>query len=65
VKAGACPLDPLAHFLPLVAANVSRWRALEREQGEAGRDRRSERIEAHKNRILAILEAKSDIAIEE
>jgi hypothetical protein len=30
-----------------------------------GGDRRSERIEAHKNRILAILEAKSDIAVEE
>ena len=50
------------------AASVSRWRALEREQGEArpmGGDRRSERIEAHKDTILAILEAKSDIAIEE
>jgi hypothetical protein len=30
-----------------------------------GRDRRSDRIEAHKNAILAILEAKSDLAIEE
>ena len=52
------------------AASVSRWRALQREQGEArarpmGGDRRSERIEAHKDTILAILEAKSDIAIEE
>ena len=52
------------------AASVSRWRALEREQGDArarpmGGDRRSERIEAHKDTILAILEAKSDIAIEE
>jgi transposase len=52
------------------AASVSRWRALEREQGEArarpmGGDRRSERIEAHKDTILAILEAKSDIAIGE
>jgi transposase len=51
------------------AASVSRWRALQREQGEArarpmGGDRRSERIEAHKDTIL-ILEAKSDIAIEE
>jgi transposase len=52
------------------AASVSRWRALEREQGEAwarptGGDRPSERIEAHKDTILAILEAKSDIAIKE
>lgn len=52
------------------AASVSRWRALEREQGEArarpmGGDRRSERIEAHQDTILAILEAKCDIAIEE
>ena len=52
------------------AASVSRWRAREREQGEArarpmGGDRRSERIEAHKDTILALLEAKSDIAIEE
>jgi hypothetical protein len=30
-----------------------------------GGDRRSERIEARKNTILAILEAKSDIATEE
>ena len=30
-----------------------------------GGDRRSERIEAHRDTILAILEAKSDIAIEE
>ena len=42
------------------AASVSRWRALEREQGEArarpmGGDRRSEWIEAHKDMILAIV----------
>ena len=30
-----------------------------------GGDRRSERIEAHKNTILAIREAKYDIAVEE
>jgi transposase len=52
------------------AASVSRWRALEREQGEArarpmGGDHRSERIETHKDTILAILEATSDMAIEE
>ena len=52
------------------AASVSRWRALEREQGEArarsmGGDRKSGRIEAHKHTILAVLEATPDIAIEE
>jgi transposase len=52
------------------AASVSRWRRLEREQGEArarptGGDRRSGRIEAHKDTILAVLEATPDIAIEE
>ena len=52
------------------AASVSRWRALEREQGEArarptGGDRRSGQIEAHKNTILAVLEATPDIAIHE
>jgi transposase len=52
------------------AASVSRWRRLEREQGEArarpmGGDRRSGRIEAHKDAVLAVLEATPDIAIEE
>ena len=52
------------------AASVSRWRALEREQGEArarplGGDRRSGRVEAHKDTILALIEATPDIVIEE
>ena len=52
------------------AASVSRWRALEREQGEArarlqGGDRRSGRVEAHKDMILALVEETPDIAIEE
>ena len=52
------------------AASVSRWRALERERGEAralptGGDRKSGRIEAHKETILAVLEATRDITIEE
>jgi len=52
------------------AASVSRWRALEREQGEArarsqGGDRRSGRVEAHKDTILALIEETSDVAIEE
>jgi transposase len=49
---------------------VSRWRNLERQQGDArpkalGGDRRSGRIEAHKETILAVLEATPDLAIEE
>jgi transposase len=52
------------------ASSVSRWRALEREQGEArarsvGGDRKSGRIDAHKELILALLEATPDMAIEE
>jgi transposase len=52
------------------AASVSRWRTLEREQGEArarsqGGDRRSGRVEAHKDMILALVEETPDIAIEE
>lgn len=52
------------------AASVSRWRALEREQGDvrarpAGGDRRSGRIEAHTEVILALLEATPDLTIEE
>ena len=52
------------------AASVSRWRALEREQGDvrarpAGGDRRSGRIEAHREVILALLEATPDLTIDE
>jgi len=52
------------------AASVSRWRALDRERGEArarplGGDRRSGRVEAHKDTIFALLEATPDITIEE
>jgi transposase len=52
------------------AASVSRWRALERERGEArpgsqGGDRRSGRVEAHKDAILALVEETPDITIEE
>jgi transposase len=52
------------------ASSVSRWRALEREQGEArarsvGGDRRSGRVDAHKLLILGLLEATPDLAIEE
>jgi hypothetical protein len=49
---------------------VSRWRALERDRGEAGPrsqggDRRSGRVEAHGATILALVEETPDIAIEE
>jgi transposase len=52
------------------AASVSRWRMLEREQGEArarsmGGDRRSGRVETHRNMIMALIEATPDTAIEE
>jgi transposase len=52
------------------AASVSRWRALARVQGDArpkalGGDRRSGRIEAHKETILAELDRVPDITIEE
>jgi transposase len=52
------------------ASSVSRWRALERDEGEArprpvGGDRKSGRIDAHKDTILAVVETAPDITIEE
>lgn len=52
------------------AASVSRWRAREREQGDArpkvlGGDRKSHRIEARKETILAALGPGRDRTIEE
>ena len=52
------------------AASVSRWRALEREQGDArpkalSGDRRSGRIEAQCGVILSLLEEEPDKTIEE
>ena len=52
------------------AASVSRWRALEQEQGDArpkalGGDRRSGRIEAQRGVILGLLEESRDMTIEE
>ena len=52
------------------AASVSRWRAREREQGDArpkalGGDRKSHRIEAHKDTVLAALGPDRDRTIEE
>ena len=52
------------------AASVSRWRTREREQGDArpkalGGDRKSHRIEAHKDTVLAALGPDRDRTIEE
>jgi transposase len=52
------------------AASVSRWRAREREQGDArpkalGGDRRSGRIEAEAEFILGLVEEQPDITLEE
>jgi transposase len=52
------------------AASVSRWRALARERGEArarsqGGDRRSARVEAHRELILTMIAEAPDLAIEE
>ena len=52
------------------AASVSRWRALERDRGDArpkalGGDRRSGRIEAQHGVILGLLEENRDMTIEE
>ena len=52
------------------AASVSRWRALERETGDLrpgplGGDRRSGRIEAQADLVLALLAETPDITVEE
>ena len=51
------------------AASVSRWRVLEREQGDArprpGGDQRSHGAETHSELILALYEAERDITLQE
>jgi transposase len=52
------------------AASVSRWRTREREQGDArpkalGGDRRSGRIEAHHEAVMAALGPEGDRSIQE
>jgi transposase len=54
----------------LSAPSVSRWRALERAQGDAtpkpiGGDHRSHRTEAHAAAIFSALEAAPDLTLEE
>jgi transposase len=51
-------------------SSAIRWRALERQQGDArpkalGGDRRSGRIEAHAELILGLVEDKPDMTLEE
>lgn len=51
------------------AASVSRWRALERQRGDArpkalGGDRRSGRIDAHREAVMAVLGPQKDATIE-
>jgi transposase len=52
------------------AASASRWRMLERQQGDAkpgplGGDRRSKRIEGHAEVILALVDETKDMTLEE
>jgi transposase len=69
VEAGASHREAGERF-GVSAASVSRWRRLAREQGEPrpgplGGDRRSGRIEAHAQTILALVEAKPDMTLGE
>jgi len=69
VNAGASHREAGERF-GVSAASVSRWRTRERQQGDArpkalGGDRRSGRIEAHKETILALLKETPDAVIEE
>ena len=66
---GASHRDAAARF-GVSPASVSRWRALERTQGNArpgplGGDRRSARVEAQAPLIRALLEATPDATVEE
>ena len=52
------------------ASSAIRWRALERSRGDArpkvqGGDRRSERVEKHSERILALVETTPDMTLTE
>src|SRR5271154_5545487 len=69
VHAGASHREAGERF-GVTAASVSRWRRREREQGEArpkalGGDRRSQRIEACHEAVLAALGSDRDATIEE
>ena len=69
VSGGASHREAAARF-GVSAASVSRWRALAREKGDVrpgplGGDRRSGRIEAQAELILAMLAETPDITVEE
>ena len=69
VAGGASHREAAARF-GVSAASVSRWRALERRQGDVrpgplGGDRRSRRIEAQAPLILELLAETPDITVEE
>jgi len=69
VGQGATHRQAAARF-GVSAASVSRWRSLQREQGDArpgalGGDRRSGRIEAVASVVLDLLEQEHDATIEE
>ena len=69
VRAGATHREAADRF-GVSAASVSRWRARERDQGDArpkalGGDRRSGRIEAHHEAVMAALGPNRDATIEE
>jgi transposase len=69
VQAGATHREAAERF-GVSAASVSRWRMRERDQGDArpkalGGDRRSGRIEAHHEAVIAALGPDRDATIEE
>jgi transposase len=69
VAAGASHREAGERF-GVSAASVSRWRTLERKQGDArpralGGDRRSGRIDAHREAVMAALGPQKDATIEE
>lgn len=69
VAAGATHREAGERF-GVSAASVSRWRKREREQGDPrpgrlGGDRRSDRIEAHREAVMAALGPDRDATIEE
>ena len=69
VAAGATHREAAERF-GVSAASVSRWRKRERDQGDPrpgrlGGDRRSDRIEAHHDAVMAALGPGRDATIEE
>ena len=69
VAAGASHREAGERF-GVSAASVSRWRSLERQHGDArpkalGGDRRSGRVDAHRDAIMAALGPQKDATIEE